>query len=121
VTLRDLVAIAFGALLSFAVALAATTNDPTTFLKWGVGFSAALTLVLLVVIAVGNPWMSVHITPLSTTAQTTVLRFGFLNHGRRDYGSVIVNILIPDDVLVADVPIDVNGVFVRSRLARSRR
>jgi integral membrane sensor domain MASE1 len=84
VTLRDLLALSVGSSLSFLLGLVATENDPSTFLKWGLGISLGVVLVAVFALVLGRAWISAHVTRLGAAGQSTVLRIGFMNHGRSD-------------------------------------
>lgn len=101
-TLRDGLGIAGGSSVSFFLGLLATEKDPRVVLWWGLGVSLGLMLVVLVLMWLRRAWLSVHVTPLATSGDQTVLQLGFQNHGSTDYGTVIVNVLIPDDVQVEE-------------------
>lgn len=101
-TLRDGIGVAVGASLSFALGLAATAKDPTGFLTWGLIVSVCLLGGLLAAELLRGPWISAHVTPLEAVNGYVVLRIGFTNHGYRDFGQSIVNVLVPDDAGLAE-------------------
>jgi hypothetical protein len=99
--IRDLIGMAFAVFLTSAVAIA-TVENPPGYLRAAVFVSVALLAVLATIEAAGRPWFTGDVTAIAKNGSETVLQVALRNHGTRQTGERIFNVLVPDNLNVQE-------------------